>query len=135
MAAISTRKLMDTDWRTQHLIVLDATANSDQIIIDNSSLSGWVAGSKLAISKLYWTTDSPSAGFKLIFKGTGGTDTIFMFTGNGTYGFTGGQPGLICDHTSVTAVTCDLHLTNAAANGSIFIKCTKMALNGSGWSA
>tara|TARA_R100000700_G_C3105825_1_gene100933 strand:- start:180 stop:587 length:408 start_codon:yes stop_codon:yes gene_type:complete len=134
MAAISTRKLMDTDWRTQHLIVLDATANSDQLIIDNSSLSGWVAGSKLAISKLYWTTDSPSAGFKLIFKGTGGTDTIFSFTGNGTWGFTGGQPGLICDHTSSTAVTSDLHLTNATANGSIFIECTKMALNGSGWS-
>tara|TARA_A100001015_G_C14895815_1_gene674360 strand:+ start:97 stop:501 length:405 start_codon:yes stop_codon:yes gene_type:complete len=132
--ATVTKKLMDTDWRTQHIVVIDNQANSDQIIIDNSSLSGWVAGSKLAISKLYWTTDSPSAGFKLTFKGTGGTDTIFMFTGNGTYGFTGGQPGLICDHTSTTAVTCDLHITNATANGSIFIECTKMALDGTGWS-
>jgi len=130
------KKLMDTDWRTQHIVVIDNAANSDVIVIDNSGLSGWVAGSKLAISKLFWTTDSPTAGFKLIFKGSGGTlGTIFMFNGNGSYGYTSGQPALSCDHTSVTAVTCDLHVTNATANGTLLIECTKQALDGTGWTA
>ena len=134
--ATVTKKLMDTDWRTQHIVVIDNQANSDVLIIDASGLSGWVAGSKLAISKLYWTSDSPAAGFKFVFKGSGGTlGTIFMCNGNGSYGYNSGQPALSCDHTSSTAVTCDLHITNATANATFVIECTKQALDGTGWSA
>jgi hypothetical protein len=130
-------KLMDTDWRGQTHVTMTADTNSSPLtVVDASNLSGWVAGSLLALSKIYWNTDSPAAGVIVSWGGTGGVSNAFVLIGSGSYGYTSGQPAITCSRTSSTAVTSDILLTNAAAcNGTFVIEYTKMALNGSGWSA
>ena len=128
---------MDTAWRGKKNVTMTAATNgSGLLVVDASGLSGWVAGSLLAISKIYWNTDSPAAGIIVSWGGTGGVNNAFVLIGSGSYGYASGQPAITCSRTSTTAVTSDIILTNAAAcNGTFVIEYTKMALNGSGWSA
>ena len=128
-------KLMDTDWRGQtHVTMTNDTGATT--LVDASGLSGWVAGSLLAISKIYWNTDSPAGGVVISWGGTGGVGDAFVLIGSGSYGYTSGQPALPTNAVGTNAVTGDLLLVNAsAAVGTIIVEYTKMALNGSGWSA
>ena len=131
------KTLMDTDWRVQAIITLEADTNGSGLTwVDVSGLNGHENGSLLAISKLFWVTDSPAAGVTLSWGGTGGTlGKPFVLLGNGSYGMTAGQPAIVCDRTSSTAATSDIILTNAAAmNGMIVVECTKHQNNlGIGW--
>ena len=128
-------KLMDTDWRGQtHVTMTNDTGATT--LVDASGLSGWVAGSLLAISKIYWNTDSPAGGVVISWGGTGGVGDAFVLIGSGSYGYTSGQTAITCSRTSSTAATSDIIMTpGAACYGTIVIEYTKMALNGSGWSA
>lgn len=128
-------KLMDTDWRGQtHITMSNDTATTT--IVDASGLSGWVAGSLLAISKIYWNTNSPATGVVISWGGTGGVDNAFILLGSGSYGYTSGQPAITCSRTSSTVTTSDIIMVpGSACYGTIVIEYTKMALAGTGWSA
>jgi|TARA_Y100000034_G_scaffold132514_1_gene195700 hypothetical protein len=136
MAVVATT-LMDTDWRVQARANISST-NSGTVLIDISGLQGWVAGSKLALSKVFWSLGSGVV--TLRWDGTGGggatTEDAIVLNGGGTYGYTSGQPALLSNAVGTDAVTGDLTVVNAsAAVGTIIVECTKMALDGSGWSA
>jgi len=107
-------KLMDTDWRGQSHITLVGQGSGALVVVDASGLSGWVAGSLLAISKIYWNTNSPAGGVTVSWGGTGGVDNAFILTGNGSYGYTSGQPAITCSRTSSTAVTSDIIINPGA---------------------
>ena len=136
MAVVATT-LMDTDWRVQVRANISGT-NSGETMIDISGLQGWVAGSKLSLSKVFWSLGSGVV--TLRWNGTGGggatTEDAIVLNGGGTYGYTSGQPALLSNAVGTNAVTGDLTVFNSsAAVGTIIVECTKMALNGSGWSA
>lgn len=136
MAVVATT-LMDTDWRVQARATISGT-NAGTVLIDISGLQGWVAGSKLSLSKVFWSLGSGVV--TLRWNGTGGggatTEEAIVLNGGGTYGYTSGQPALLSNAVGTDAVTGDLTVVNAsAAVGTIIVECTKMALNGSGWSA
>ena len=119
---------MDTDWRVQAIITLEADTNGSGLTwVDVSGLNGHENGSLLAISKLFWVTDSPAAGVTLSWGGTGGTlGKPFVLLGNGSYGMTAGQPALVSNAVGTNAVTGDLMIVNAAAvTGTIIVECTK----------
>ena len=136
MAIVATT-LMDTDWRVQARATVSST-NAGATMIDISGLQGWVAGSKLSLSKVFWSLGSGVV--TLRWNGTGGggatTEDVLVLNGGGAYGYTSGQPALPTNAVGTDPVTGDLLIVNAsAAVGTIIVECTKMALDGTGWSA
>ena len=137
--ANNVKELMDTDWRVQASATLQADTNSGTglLLIDISGLNRWVAGSKLAVSKVFWSIGSGVA--TLMWNGTGGggatTKDAIVMNGNGSYGYSPGQPALLSDAVGTAAVTGDLMIVNAAAvTGTIIVECTKFQNNlGIGW--
>ena len=130
---------MDTDWRVQASATLQADTNaSGLILIDISALNRWAAGSKLALSKVFWSLGTGVA--TLVWNGTGGggatTKDAIVLNGGGTYGYSPGQPALLSDSVGTNAVTGDLMIVNAAAvTGTIIVECTKHVDGaGVGWS-
>ena len=131
---------MDTDWRVQASATLQADTNaSGLILIDISALNRWAAGSKLALSKVFWSIGSGVA--TLRWNGTGGggatTEDAIVMNGGGSYGMTAGQPALVSNAVGTNAVTGDLMIVNAAAvTGTIIVECNKhVNSSGLGWSA
>ena len=129
---------MDTDWRVQASATLQADTNAcGLILIDISALNRWAAGSKLALSKVFWSIGSGVA--TLRWNGTGGggatTEDAIVMNGGGSYGMTAGQPALVSNAVGTNAVTGDLMIVNAAAvTGTIIVECTKFQNNlGIGW--
>ena len=136
--ANNVKELMDTDWRVQASATLQADTNaSGLILIDISALNRWAAGSKLALSKVFWSIGSGVA--TLQWNGTGGggatTEDAIVMNGGGSYGMTAGQPALLSNAVGTNAVTGDLMIVNAAAvTGTIIVECTKFQNNlGIGW--
>ena len=136
--ANNVKELMDTDWRVQASATLQADTNaSGLILIDISALNRWAAGSKLALSKVFWSIGSGVA--TLRWNGTGGggatTEDAIVMNGGGSYGMTSGQPALLSNAVGTNAVTGDLMIVNAAAvTGTIIVECTKFQNNlGIGW--
>jgi len=136
--ANNVKELMDTDWRVQASATLQADTNaSGLILIDISALNRWAAGSKLALSKVFWSIGSGVA--TLRWNGTGGggatTEDAIVMNGGGSYGMTAGQPALVSNAVGTNAVTGDLMIVNAAAvTGTIIVECTKFQNNlGIGW--
>ena len=132
---------MDTDWRVQAsaTLVADTNAAPGLLLVDASGLQGWIAGSKLAITKVFWTLGTGIA--TLMWNGTGGgsaaTEDALVIQGNGSYGYSPGQPALLSLAVGTNAVTGDLMIVNAAAvTGTIIVECNKHATSsGLGWSA
>ena len=130
---------MDTDWRVQAsaTLVADTNAAPGLLLVDASGLQGWIAGSKLAITKVFWTLGTGIA--TLMWNGTGGgsaaTEDALVIQGNGSYGYSPGQPALLSLAVGTNAVTGDLMIVNAAAvTGTIIVECTKFQNNlGIGW--
>ena len=137
--ANNVNELMDTDWSVQAIATLQADTNSGTglLLIDISGLNRWVAGSKLAVSKVFWSIGSGVA--TLMWNGTGGggatTEDAIVMNGGGSYGMTAGQPALLSNAVGTNAVTGDLMIVNAAAvTGTIIVECTKFQNNlGIGW--
>ena len=136
--ANNVKELMDTDWRVQASATLQADTNaSGLILIDISALNRWAAGSKLALSKVFWSIGSGVA--TLRWNGTGGggatTEDAIVMNGGGTYGYSPGQPALLSDSVGTNAVTGDLMVVNASAvTGTIIVECTKHVSGaGVGW--
>ena len=127
--ANNVKELMDTDWRVQASATLQADTNaSGLILIDISALNRWAAGSKLALSKVFWSIGSGVA--TLVWNGTGGggatTKDAIVMNGGGSYGYSPGQPALLSDSVGTNAVTGDLMVVNASAvTGTIIVECTK----------
>ena len=138
--ANNVKELMDTDWRVQASATLQADTNSGTglLLIDISGLNRWVAGSKLAVSKVFWSIGSGVA--TLMWNGTGGggatTEDAIVMNGGGSYGMTAGQPALLSNAVGTNAVTGDLRIVNASAvTGTIIVECTKHVSGaGVGWS-
>ena len=138
--ANNVKTLMDTDWRVQASATLQADTNAAPglLLIDISGLNKWVAGSKLALSKVFWSIGSGVA--TLMWNGTGGggatTKDAIVMNGNGSYGYSPGQPALLSDAVGTNAVTGDLMIVNAAAvTGTIIVECTKNVTAANvGWS-
>ena len=129
------KQLMDRPWRVQYRVILDADTNSGTglTFIDISALGNFSAGSLLSLAKVFWTTDSPAGGIELVWAGTTPKQAILML-GNGTYGFTAGQPALPADAAG-GATLGDLNIVNAAAaNATIIVECTKVSDANTGWS-
>ena len=132
---------MDTDWRVQASITLqaDTNAGTGALLLDISGLQGWIATSKLALTKVFWSIGSGVA--TLVWNGTGGggatTKDAIVMNGGGTYGYSPGQPALLSDSVGTNAVTGDLMIVNAAAvTGTIIVECNKhVNSSGLGWSA
>ena len=55
--ANNVKELMDTDWRVQAsaTLVADTNAAPGLLLVDISGLQGWIAASKLAITKVFWS--------------------------------------------------------------------------------
>ena len=138
--ANNVKELMDTDWRVQASATLQADTNSGTglLLIDISGLNRWVAGSKLAVSKVFWSIGSGVA--TLMWNGTGGggatTEDAIVMNGGGTYGYSPGQPALLSYAVGTNAVTGDLMIVNASAvTGTIIVECTKhVDASNVGWS-
>ena len=138
--ANNVKELMDTDWRVQASATLQADTNSGTglLLIDISGLNRWVAGSKLAVSKVFWSIGSGVA--TLMWNGTGGggatTEDAIVMNGGGSYGMTAGQPALFSNAVGTNAVTGDLMIVNASAvTGTIIVECTKhVDASNVGWS-
>ncbi len=107
MAIVATT-LMDTDWRVQVRATTSGT-NAGATMIDISTLQGWVAGSKLSLSKVFWSLGSGVV--TLRWNGTGGggatTEDAIVLNGGGTYGYTSGQPALISNAVGTDPVTSE----------------------------
>ena len=136
--ANNVKELMDTDWRVQASATLQADTNaSGLILIDISALNRWAAGSKLALSKVFWSLGTGVA--TLNWNGTGGggatTKDAIVMNGGGSYGMTAGQPALVSNAVGTNAVTGDLMIVNSSAiTGTIIVECTKFQNNlGIGW--
>ena len=133
---------MDTDWRVQAsaTLVADTNAAPGLLLIDISAIAKWVAGSKLALSKVFWSLNGTQTA-TLMWNGTGGggatTKDAIIMNGNGSYGYSPGQPALLSDAVGTNAVTGDLMIVNSAAvTGTIIVECNKHATaGGAGWSA
>jgi len=139
--ANNVKELMDTDWRVQASATLQADTNAAPglLLIDISGLQGWIATSKLAITKVFWSIGSGVA--TLVWNGTGGggatTKDAIVMNGGGSYGYSPGQPALLSDSVGTNAVTGDLMVVNASAvTGTIIVECNKhVNSSGLGWSA
>lgn len=121
---------MDTDWRVQASATLQADTNAAPglVLVDISGLERWAAGSKLAVSKVFWSLGTGVA--TLMWNGTGGggatTKDAIVMNGGGTYGYSPGQPALLSDAVGTNAVTGDLMIVNASGvTGTIIVECTK----------
>ena len=128
--ANNVKQLMDTDWRVQASATLQADTNAAPglVLVDISGLERWAAGSKLAISKVFWSLGTGVA--TLMWNGTGGggatTKDAIVMNGGGTYGYSPGQPALLSDAVGTNAVTGDLMIVNpAGVTGTIIVECTK----------
>ena len=140
--ANNVKELMDTDWRVQAsaTLVADTNAAPGLLLIDISGLQGWIATSKLALTKVFWSING-SGTATLMWNGTGGggatTKDALVLNGNGSYGYSPGQPALLSDAVGTNAVTGDLMIVNSAAvTGTIIVECNKHATaGGAGWSA
>ena len=138
--ANNVKELMDTDWRVQASATLQADTNAAPglVLIDISGLERWAAGSKLALSKVFWSIGTGVA--TLMWNGTGGggatTEDAIVMNGGGTYGYSPGQPALLSYAVGTNAVTGDLMIVNASAvTGTIIVECTKhVNSSGEGWS-
>ena len=139
--ANNVKELMDTDWRVQASATLQADTNSGTglLLIDISGIAKWVAGSKLALCKVFWTLNGTEKA-TLMWNGTGGggatTEDAIVMNGGGSYGYSPGQPALLSNAVGTNAVTGDLMIVNAAAvTGTIIVECTKqVTAHGTGWS-
>ena len=137
--ANNVKELMDTDWRVQASATLQADTNAGTglLLIDISGLQGWIAASKLAITKVFWSLGTGIA--TLQWNGTGGggatTEDAIVMNGGGTYGYSPGQPALLSLAVGTNAVTGDLMIVNAAAvTGTIIVECNKHVTSaGAGW--
>ena len=133
---------MDTDWRVQAsaTLVADTNAAPGLLLVDASGLQGWIATSKLALTKVFWSINGTGTA-TLMWNGTGGggatTEDAIVMNGNGSYGYAPGQPALLSNAVGTNAVTGDLMIVNAAAvTGTIIVECNKHATSsGLGWSA
>ena len=140
--ANNVKTLMDTDWRVQASATLQADTNAAPglLLVDISGLQGWIAASKLAITKVFWSINGTGTA-TLMWNGTGGggatTKDALVLNGNGSYGYSPGQPALLSDAVGTNAVTGDLMIVNAAAvTGTIIVECNKhVTTAGAGWSA
>ena len=128
--ANNVKELMDTDWRVQASATLQADTNAAPglVLVDISGLERWAAGSKLAVSKVFWSLGTGVA--TLMWNGTGGggatTKDAIVMNGGGTYGYSPGQPALLSDAVGTNAVTGDLMIVNASGvTGTIIVECTK----------
>ena len=139
--ANNVKQLMDTDWRVQASATLQADTNAAPglVLVDISGLERWAAGSKLAVSKVFWSLGTGVA--TLMWNGTGGggatTKDAIVMNGGGTYGYSPGQPALLSDAVGTNAVTGDLMIVNASGvTGTIIVEWNKhMTTAGAGWSA
>ena len=139
--ANNVKELMDTDWRVQAsaTLVADTNAAPGLLLIDISGIAKWVAGSKLALCKVFWSLNGTETA-TLMWNGTGGggatTEDAIVMNGNGSYGYAPGQPALLSNAVGTNAVTGDLMIVNAAAvTGTIIVECTKqVTAHGTGWS-
>ena len=137
--ANNVKELMDTDWRVQASATLQADTNAAPglLLIDISGLNKWVAGSKLALCKVFWSIGSGVG--TLMWNGTGGggatTEDAIVMNGGGSYGNSPGQPALLSNAVGTNAVTGDLMIVNAAAiTVTIIVECTKhVTAAGVGW--
>ena len=140
--ANNVKELMDTDWRVQASATLQADTNAGTglLLIDISGLQGWIAASKLALCKVFWSINGTGTA-TLMWNGTGGggatTEDAIVMNGNGSYGYAPGQPALLSNAVGTNAVTGDLMIGNAAAvTGTIIVECNKhVNSSGEGWSA
>ena len=107
-------------------------------MLDISGLQGWIATSKLALTKVFWSINGTGTA-TLMWNGTGGggatTEDAIVMSGNGSYGYAPGQPALLSNAVGTNAVTGDLMIVNAAAvTGTIIVECTKqVTAAGVGW--
>ena len=129
--ANNVKTLMDTDWRVQAsaTLVADTNAAPGLLLIDISGIAKWVAGSKLALCKVFWSLNGTETA-TLMWNGTGGggatTKDAIVMNGGGTYGYSPGQPALLSDSVGTNAVTGDLMIVNpAGVTGTIIVECTK----------
>ena len=126
--ANNVKELMDTDWRVQAsaTLVADTNAAPGLLLIDISGIAKWVAGSKLALCKVFWSLNGTETA-TLMWNGTGGggatTKDAIIMNGNGSYGYAPGQPALLSNAVGTNAVT-----------GTIIVECTKqVTAAGVGW--
>jgi len=139
--ANNVKELMDTDWRVQAsaTLVADTNAAPGLLLIDISGLQGWIATSKLALTKVFWSINGTGTA-TLMWNGTGGgsatTKDAIVMNGNGSYGYSPGQPALLSDAVGTNPVTGDLMIVNSAAvTGTIIVECNKhVSTSGLGWS-
>ena len=139
--ANNVKELMDTDWRVQAsaTLVADTNAAPGLLLMDISALEFWSAGSKLAITKVFWSLGTGVA--TLMWNGTGGggatTEDAIVMSGNGSYGYAPGQPALLSNAVGTNAVTGDLMIVNSSAvTGTIIVECNKHGTSsGGGWTA
>ena len=129
--AVANLTITDTKYRTTVKTDITGT-NSAASILDESTLSGHVAGDLLNLAKITWSLSSQTDVF---WDAT--TDVVAIsMNGTGSYGFMPGQPALP-NNAAVANRTGDVKLTNAAACvGTVVVEYHKVIdAGGKGWSA
>ena len=122
--AVTNQTLIDTSFKTVIKTVSDNASNSAVSILDASALSLATTNPRLSIAKIWWSIEAASGGVELLWFATSDVQAVIL-AGNGTYGYTSGQPALV--NNAGSGISGDVLVTNATGTFTLITEFHKIS--------
>ena len=122
--ALTNQTLIDTSFKTVIKTVSDNAANSAVSILDASELLLATTNPRLSIAKIWYSIEAASGGVELLWDASSNIQCVIL-AGNGTYGYTSGQPALV--NNAGSGISGDVLVTNATGTFTLITEFHKIS--------
>ena len=122
--AVTNQTLIDTSFKTVIKTVSDNASNSAVSILDASAITLADSNPRVSIAKIWYSIEAASGGVELLWDATSNVQCVIL-AGNGTYGYSAGQPGLV--NNAGSGITGDVLVTNATGTFTLITEFHKIS--------
>jgi len=122
--AVTNQTLIDTSFKTVIKTVSDNAANSAVSILDASAITLADSNPRVSIAKIWYSIEAASGGVELLWDASSNIQCVIL-AGNGTYGYTSGQPALV--NNAGSGISGDVLVTNATGTFTLITEFHKVS--------
>lgn len=122
--AVTNQTLIDTSFKTVIKTVSDNASNSAVSILDASAITLADSNPRVSIAKIWYSIEAASGGVELLWDASSNIQCVIL-AGNGTYGYTSGQPALV--NNAGSGISGDVLVTNATGTFTLITEFHKIS--------
>ena len=122
--AVTNQTLIDTSFKTVIKTVSDNASNSAVSILDASAITLADSNPIVSIAKIWYSIEAASGGVELLWDASSNIQCVIL-AGNGTYGYTSGQPALV--NNAGSGISGDVLVTNATGTFTLITEFHKVS--------